>query len=162
MSNGKTKPRSRLRIIATVLAILIVAFFVWMILFPHTYQVGPVPLATAQSRCPFAFPNTARNIYIATHRHLTLAIVYIRFEAPPADCESLAQRLLPLVTPTPLEAPEAQAILAPENPGGAFSDLSWLDPQKITRGKRYLSRHINLPEIIVDSERGIFYYIQAN
>lgn len=154
--------RNRLKWIILVLLIVVGGFMAWTLFFPHTFQVGPVSLGTAQSRCPFAFPNSARNVYIATHRHWLQFVVYIRFEAPPADCESLAQKLLPSVTPLPIGAAEAQAFSRPVNPGGAFGDLSWLDLQNITRGQSYQDRDPQNPRVIVDSERGIFYYIQTD
>ena len=152
------------RRIIVLAALLVVAYSVWAIGFPHRdYTSGPVTLAEAKD-CPIPLPDSARNIQFYTWRQLNLFVEYVRFEAPPQDCLGHVQAVLEdwrnkfddstYPNPAPLKDIEE----TPRETCAKQYDITWFDVRNIRTGKAAGGGGSGIPMIWVDTERGVFYY----
>ena len=152
------------RRIASLAVLLIIAFLIWAIAFPHESSTsGPVSLDQAKE-CPIPLPGSARNIQFYKWHQWNLFVQFVRFEALPQDCLDHVDTVLddwrkefdvPIYSAEPLtviEHPPMRVHFAEQ------FDVTWFDPHNIQEGMSAGGGGSGVPMIWVDTRRGVFYY----
>lgn len=151
------KKTSRLTWAILLLIILLVGLSAWDLLSLHVSEpAGPVSISQAEAFIEVAIPPTARNIRIAGFSQWMQYERHVRFEAPVADCEIVASRVLDGSAMIPVSTEELSHVVVSARPF-VFRDLSWFDlrsAKNVVTGGGGPSK----PCVWIDRDRGVFYY----
>jgi hypothetical protein len=122
---------------------------------------SPLSLALAREDCPIPLPDGARNIQFAAWGFWIAHEEYVRFEAPASVCLEHAREIMQSRAHGISSAVMVQSISGPfQNPGLSeqLGDLRWFDLERCKRGFEFSLTNGPGPQILVDSNRGCFYY----
>lgn len=150
----------------------------------NTIWRADIPLgfeeAVARKKCPVPLPQGARHIQYVDFYEYGGFVHCMRFEAPLSVCREHAAQLIqafnarnnetqksnqaPLpVRPIPLDQSVSTAI------GHYVRDqveeaarASWFEPDKVTSGEMWGRSGSRTPMIIIDSDKGVFYYLRTD
>ena len=135
---------------------------------PLSYQE-----AKANGHCPISLPLEARNIqFVDFYAGYGGFAQYVRFEAPAAVCREHARLVLnehnSKVTmkslrvrevSEPMSEERAQAFAQLAKHGEEASRADWFNSDAIQKGEAWGDLGSSKPAILIDLERGVFYYI---
>ena len=134
---------------------------------PLSYQE-----AKANGHCPISLPPEAKNIqFVDFYVGYGGFIQYVRFDAPVSVCREHARLLLNEhnskvtmeslrvgVVSEPLSEERAQAFAQIAKQGEKESQSDWFDSDAIRKGERWGDLGSHKPAVLIDLERGVFYY----
>jgi len=161
---AEKQKRPLTRRIAFVAVLVILASFVWAIFLPHETKTSQSVSLDHAGGCPIPLPPTASNIQFYKHVQFNFFSEFVRFEAPVDDCikhiesvraawgkefDYLRYRFEPARS---LDEPPMPQTLAQER------GVTWFDPHNIRKGLTAGGGGSGIPNIWVDTERGVFYY----
>jgi hypothetical protein len=129
--------------------------------------------AASAGKCPLALPSTATNIqYINFYAGFGGYSQFVRFEAPVEDCRNHARKVLEArnarmteaslrvsVAASPLAKSIAESLAREARQGvEEVARAPWFDADAIRNGEIWGERGSSKPIILIDTDRGIFYY----
>jgi hypothetical protein len=125
---------------------------------------GPVDLAEARRRLPFDYPDSAHHIRFASFSQFVAFEMLIRLEAPIEDCRAVAERVIAEHNARHPDriVPDLAAIGqdAHDPPiDSAHFRTDWFDIAAIGNGLVGGKRGSHTPQVWVDLDRGVFYYL---
>lgn len=134
---------------------------------PLSYQE-----AKANGHCPISLPPEAKNIqFVDFYAGYGGFARYVRFEAPATVCREHARLLLNehnskvtmeslrvRVVSEPMSEERAQAFAQIAKHGEEVSQAAWFDSDAIRKGEAWGDLGSHMPAILIDLERGVFYY----
>lgn len=122
---------------------------------------GPISLAEARGLWAFDFPDSAHDIQFYAFSEWIAHETLVRFEAPVEDCIATARRVL--------KAHHEGDELAEIEPGtdahvyaNGRHKAPWFDPESIRSGRKPAGPGYHRPMVWVDTERGVFYYLNTD
>ncbi len=124
---------------------------------------SPLSKAEAEALCPIALPEGATNIQYAVWSLWQVSQTFVRFEAPVKVCLQHAEDVLQkysrnserVVMQTNVIGPISMPLLI--SPGAL--NLTWFDLPKFTAGSEYKLDITPTPTVLVDTNRGCFYFL---
>jgi hypothetical protein len=134
---------------------------------PLSYQE-----AKANGHCPISLPPEAKNIqFVDFYAGYGGFARYVRFEAPAEVCSEHARLILNehnskvtmdslrvRVVSEPLSEERARAFAESAKQGEEVSRAAWFDSDAIRKGEAWGDFGSHMPAILIDLERGVFYY----
>ena len=128
--------------------------------------------AKANGHCPISLPPEAKNIqFVDFYAGYGGFSRYIRFEGPASVCREHARLLLNehnskitmeslrvRLVSEPLSEPRAQIFARSAKQGEEVSQAAWFDTDAIRTGEVWGDLVSHTPAILIDLERGVFYY----
>jgi hypothetical protein len=134
---------------------------VWQLTVLHvTEPAGPVSLAEAQSLTDIKLPASAVHVRIAGYSQWVQYEHFMRFEAPVADCLSVAAAVVPGQELEPVDDADRLADQGPTRKD-VFRNFNWFDLSK-SRNLVCAGFGPNTPMVWVDLDRGVFYYRKSD
>lgn len=130
------------------------------------HRIEPQTFTAAEETCPIPLPGSASNVQHAVWSFGQVTQVWVRFEAPVADCLNHAQQMVQpysekdgwtVTTTTLADDPGLLCVLDP-----TAVDLSWFDLDEIAGGLVFRVDGGRAPVIWADTNRGGFYCEQKN
>jgi hypothetical protein len=125
----------------------------------------PISLHEAEAIFKFPFPKSARKIQFAYYHKFLAYVVFLRFEAPSADCIAAVPAIIDsgafvdiekLPTETQKLRPASSNLDKLQNAGPLVTP--WFNPDEIRIGLETGHAKSYQPKVWIDTERGIFYY----
>jgi hypothetical protein len=155
-------------IIGILVAYITVGYFPFAMTSVIVQSHRPETVQEARKHIDFEFPDSAKNIQYAYFSAFHAFDEVLRFEAPPADCRAIAERIiakynldnpgsavgaLHKLDPTLQDPSEhGRPVVSPE------LSAPWFDPNTIRSGLVGGVNEGDGPKIWIDTERGIFYF----
>lgn len=119
--------------------------------------------ATNKPDIGFPFPPSSRNIYYGEYQDWQCYTLLVRFQAPVSDCISQIDTVIACdnrIINRTSTYPRITVTNVPFQGSGDFDSVPWFTPNTITHGI-YVGTNIDHgPQIWIDTDKGIFYFMQ--
>lgn len=150
---------------------------------PNTTWKSEKPLTYAEAissgKCPLSLPDAATNIqYVNFYAGYTGFSTFIRFEAPVGVCRDHARKVLEAhnagmgrtsptlkvnVSASPFDQSMAKSLAQHAREGvEKVARAPWFDADAVRHGEIWGEHASSKPVILIDTNRGVFYYALSN